>query len=66
MTTTYSVPEMSCGHCKAAITEEITQLDGIQAVDVDLDAKLVRVTGHADPVAVVAAIDAAGYEAVAA
>ena len=62
---TYSVPGMSCGHCRAAITAEVTAVDGVEAVDVDLDAKLVCVTGERlDDATLVAAIDEAGYEAV--
>ena len=64
-TTTYSVPGVSCGHCEAAITEELGRLSGIQSVAVDLEAKLVCVRGEEiDDAAVVAAIDQAGYEAV--
>ena len=64
-TFTYSVPGISCGHCRAAITAEVTALDGIEGVDVDLDSKLVRITGDSlDDAALVAAIDEAGYEAV--
>jgi copper chaperone CopZ len=64
-TRTYSAPDISCGHCRAAITAEVTPLSGVAAVDVDLDAKLVRVTGEAlDDAEIVAAIDEAGYEAV--
>jgi copper chaperone len=65
--TTYRVPGMTCEHCKAAITEEVGQLAGVAAVQVDLDAKLVRVSGpDVDRAAVIAAIDEAGYEAVSA
>src|SRR3954466_858407 len=64
---TYRVTGMTCSHCKVAVTAEVTQVDGVSAVDVDLDTKLVRVHGGAiDPAAVVAAIDEAGYDAVAA
>lgn len=64
-TTTYSVPGMSCGHCRAAITAEVTAVDGVETIDVDLDTKLVCVTGqNLDDAALVAAIDEAGYEAV--
>jgi copper chaperone len=66
MATTYLVPGMTCDHCKAAVTEEVTKVAGVAAVDVDLGTKLVRIHGSADPAAVVAAIDAAGYDAVAA
>jgi copper chaperone CopZ len=64
---TYLVPGMTCEHCKVAVTAEIAGVAGVAAVDVDLDANLVRVRGSAiDSAAVVAAIDEAGYEAVAA
>lgn len=66
-TQTYAVPGMTCDHCKVAVTDEVAEVAGVIAVDVDLDTKLVRVDGHGvDPAAVVAAIDEAGYEAVAA
>jgi copper chaperone len=64
---TYLVEGMSCNHCKVAVTAEVTQVAGVTGVDVDLDTKLVRVHGaQIDDAAVVAAIDEAGYEAVAA
>ena len=63
-TFTYSVPGVSCGHCQAAITAEVTGVDGVDSVDVDLDTKLVRITGeNLDDAALVAAIDEAGYDA---
>ena len=58
----FSVPTISCGHCVAAITEEVTAVFGVSAVDVSLDAKTVTVTGDADQAAVRAAIVEAGYE----
>lgn len=62
-TITYSVPDISCGHCRAAITREVATISGVESVDVDLDAKTVVVTGEPlDPAAIVAAIDEAGYE----
>ena len=60
----YVVSDISCSHCSIAVTEEVTKLDGVTAVDVDLDTKLVRVSG--DGFAgddVIAAIDEAGYDA---
>ena len=60
---TYTVPGMSCGHCRAAITEEVEQVPGVTGIDVDLDAKRVTVTGTGlDDAAVRGAIDEAGYE----
>lgn len=58
---TYSVPEISCEHCVTAITGEVSGVPGVTAVDVNIDAKTVTVTGG-DNGAIVAAIDEAGYE----
>jgi copper chaperone CopZ len=58
---------MTCEHCRVAVTEEVAQVAGVASVAVDLDTKLVRVDGSAvDRAAVIAAIDEAGYDAVAA
>jgi copper chaperone len=63
----YLVAGMTCGHCTIAVTEEVSRVVGVDAVDVDLDTKLVRVHGSAvDGAAVIAAVDEAGYDAVAA
>ena len=59
--TTLSVPEISCGHCKATIEGAVQALDGIEAIDVDLDAKTVTVLGG-DSEAIVNAIEGAGYD----
>lgn len=62
-TKTYEVPGMHCGHCEAAVTSELSALQGVNEVTVDLDAKLVTVTGqNLDDEALRAAIDEAGYE----
>ncbi|GAA1366873.1 heavy-metal-associated domain-containing protein [Arthrobacter rhombi] len=37
-TTTISIDGMTCGHCVASVTEEITGIDGVSKVDVDLNA----------------------------
>jgi copper chaperone len=61
---TYTVPGMSCGHCRAAVTEELNQVEGVVGVDVDLSTKRVTVTGEdIDDARVRAAIDEAGYTA---
>jgi copper chaperone len=60
---TYSVPGVSCEHCRTAITNEVSAVDGVHEVDVDLDTKQVAVRGEAmNDEAVRAAIDEAGYE----
>jgi copper chaperone len=62
---TYMVEGMSCDHCKVAIADALRQIAGVDSVDVDLQAKVVRVSGQSlDDAAIVAAIDEAGYDAV--
>ncbi|HYO31206.1 MAG TPA: cation transporter [Nocardioidaceae bacterium] len=66
-TSSYAVAGMTCGHCVNAVTEEVKRLDGVSAVDVDLNAGGVsRLTvTSTQPVsveAVAAAVDEAGYE----
>ncbi len=60
----YTVAGMTCDHCTAAVTEEVSGVAGVEAVDVDLGTKRVVVRG--DGVFdedVRAAIEEAGYEA---
>ncbi len=61
---TYTVPGMSCGHCKQALSSELGDVAGVDSVEVDLDTKLVTVSGHElDDARLRAAIEEAGYEA---
>ena len=62
MQTTYSVPGISCGHCRTAISGEVSRLAGVAAVDVDIAAKVVTVSGAFEDAQVRAAIDDAGYD----
>jgi copper chaperone len=63
-TISYTVPGMHCGHCKPAVVEELSTVEGVEAVDVDLDTKVVLVRGQGfDDAALRAAIEGAGYEA---
>lgn len=39
----YRVPDVSCEHCVSAINNELKKIPGVQAVDVDLETKLVTV-----------------------
>jgi copper chaperone len=60
---TYSVPGVSCEHCRAAITEELQQVPGVRVVDVDLEVKRVSIQGaELDDAALLAAIAEAGYD----
>ena len=61
---TYSVPAIHCAHCAMSIRETVSEVDGVEEVRVDLDAKLVTVEGLGlDDAALRAAIAEAGYEA---
>ena len=60
----YAVPDMSCQHCVNAVSEELTQVPGVERVDVDLSTKQVVVYGsELDDHWLRAAIVNAGYEA---
>lgn len=63
-TLSYTVPDMSCGHCERAVTEEVSKVAGVSTVEVDLESKVVLVAGEGvDDSAVREAIEEAGYEA---
>jgi len=60
---TFTVPGMTCGHCEAAVTTEVTALAGVTEVAVDLTTKLVTVHGEdLNEELIIAAIDEAGFE----
>ena len=60
-THTYSVPGISCDHCKHAIETEVSGVATVESVAVDVEAKLVTVVGG-DDAAIRSAIDDAGYD----
>lgn len=63
-TVAYDVLGMSCGHCSAAVTEALSALPGVRAVEIDLAGKQALVTASAAPdiAAVRNAIEEAGYQ----
>ena len=63
-TITYTVPGIHCGHCAQSIKEEVSEVSGVEAVDVDVDARIVTISGEqlADDALRVAIVEA-GYEA---
>lgn len=62
-TMTFRVPGMTCDHCTRAVSSEIGGVAGVAEVAVDLQTKLVTVTGEGlDDEALRAAIEEAGYE----
>jgi copper ion binding protein len=65
----YTVTGMTCEHCAASVTKEITQLDGVTRVEVDLPTGAVTVTTTTAPVddaQIRAAVEEAGYQVAAA
>ena len=61
-TSTYTVQGMTCGHCRASVIEEVSEVAGVEQVEVVLaDGSLtVRGDGFEDA-AVRTAVDEAGY-----
>ncbi|MGC5617642.1 heavy-metal-associated domain-containing protein [Georgenia sp. Z1491] len=64
-TSTYTVTGMSCGHCEGAIRAEVSQIAGVQDIEVSAATGRLAVTTNdpADDAAVIAAVDEAGYQA---
>lgn len=66
ITMMFSVPGMTCGHCESAVKGEVGKVAGVASVDVDLVSKVVVVEGEGfDQATIFAAVDEAGFEAVA-
>ena len=42
-TKTFSIPNISCGHCVMTIKNELGELDGVQSVEGNADGKTVTV-----------------------
>ncbi|MEN8234426.1 MAG: copper ion binding protein [Actinomycetota bacterium] len=64
-TKTLTVPEISCGHCKASIEQAVSQLDGVAHVEVDVDDRAVALDFDGTDAtfeAIVAAIEEQGYD----
>jgi copper chaperone CopZ len=67
-TNEFQVTGMTCGHCEMSVREEVEKIAGVDAIDVSAQTgKLVVTSASAvDADAVIAAVDEAGYQAVAA
>ncbi|HST66961.1 MAG TPA: heavy metal-associated domain-containing protein [Mycobacteriales bacterium] len=64
MTSTYAVSGMTCEHCVRSVTEEVSEVPGVTAVEVDLATGRLTVTGAAEDGAVRAAVAEAGYQVI--
>ena len=65
-TATFTATGMTCQHCVASVTKEVSELDHVTSVTVDLPTGKVTVESDAPIPAdeVITAIDKAGYAAV--
>lgn len=62
-TVIYTVPGIHCAHCAMSIREEVSEVEGVEAVEVDLDAKVVTIGGRGlSDEKLRAAIHEAGYD----
>ena len=63
-TRSFTVTGMTCGHCVASVTEEVSEVPGVDQVDVVLETGIMTVTsaGPVDAAAVRSAVEEAGYE----
>lgn len=63
--TTFSVPEVHCDHCKSSIEGAVGALEGVSAVEVKIDERVVDVSWDESSLAsdvIVGAIEEQGYE----
>lgn len=61
-TRTHIVKGMTCDHCVASVTEEVSEVAGVSKVDVDLASGRLVVTGRdVSDAAITEAVEEAGY-----
>ncbi|WP_396290657.1 heavy-metal-associated domain-containing protein [Curtobacterium sp. KT1] len=62
----YQVTGMTCGHCEMSIREEVSEIPGVQDIQVSAQTGKLNVTaeGEIDDAKVIAAVEDAGYSAV--
>ncbi|HMT04146.1 MAG TPA: cation transporter [Solirubrobacterales bacterium] len=59
----HKVVGMSCGHCRSSVLEELHEVDGVHAVDLDLTSGRLEVLGTAVSLDQIrSAVERAGYE----
>lgn len=65
-TSKYAVTGMTCGHCELSVREEVSDVAGVQGVEVSAQTGTLVVTssGPIDDAQILSAVDEAGYSAV--
>lgn len=64
MSLTLSIPDMSCGHCRASIEAALKPLPGIAAIRFDAEARTATIEGSATAAEIVKTLDSIGFPAV--
>ncbi len=65
MSQTLTVEGMSCEHCEQTVVEALEGVDGVSSASADHEAGVAEIDGSADTAELVAAVEDAGYDAVA-
>ena len=60
---TLSIPDMSCGHCKASVETALSPLSGVKTVTVDLASRQVQIDGSPQTDALLASLNEIGFPA---
>lgn len=62
----YDVTGMTCGHCELSVREEVSEVPGVETIEVSAETGKLVVSGAGDldDSAVLAAVEEAGYSAV--
>ncbi len=58
-----SIPDMSCGHCRASVTAALRPLPGVAGLQLDADTRTAAVDGAPDPGTLIAALGKIGFPA---
>jgi len=61
MKSVFSVPDMSCEHCKKTITSALKKIAGVKDVIINLNTKRVEVIGDVQKNEIISAIEGVGY-----
>ncbi|MDA2894344.1 heavy-metal-associated domain-containing protein [Mycolicibacterium sp. BiH015] len=66
ITSKYAVTGMTCGHCELSVREEVSEVAGVEAVEVNAKTGDLIVTSSnpIDDAQILTAVDEAGYSAV--
>ncbi len=61
--TKLSIPDMSCGHCRASISQALEGIPGVAAITFDQDNRTAQIDGTAAPGTLIAALNQIGFPA---